>query len=325
MGDEAPAGLDSAAASAHGERFLVTGVLGCLGAWVARAVLADGGEVVGFDLGDNTARLRLVLGEDADRITLVRGDITDLDALEWSLDEHGINRLVHLAALQVPFVRADPPLGMQVNVAGTVNVFEAVSRRLERIPCVAYASSAAVYAPSDPSPAPEPGGTAPQTLYGVSKLADEGIARVYAADAGLPSIGLRPYVVYGPGRDQGMTSGPTEAMLAAVHGEPYTIGFSGAAQYDYAPDVARAFVMAAAASRSDAAVYNVPGVVASVEDVVAAIHAVVPEAEITWSGDPLPFPSELEALGFDRDVGRFPRTTLEDGVAATITHFRAAA
>ena len=82
-----------------------------------------------------------------------------------------------------------------------------------------YASSSAVYNASDPSPAPETGGTSPSTLYGVSKLADEGIARVYRADAGVSSIGLRPYVVYGLGRDQGMTSGPTAAMLAAARGE----------------------------------------------------------------------------------------------------------
>ena len=305
------------------ERFLVTGVLGCLGAWTARAALDDAAEVVGFDLGENTARLRLVLGDDADRVTLVRGDVTDVDALARALDEHEITRVVHLAALQVPFVRANPPLGMRVNVAGTVNVFEAVSRRLDRIPGIAYASSAAVYNATDPSPAPESGGTAPATLYGVSKLADEGAARVYATDAGVPSIGLRPYVVYGPGRDQGMTSGPTAAMLAAVRAEPYAIEFTGAAQYDFAPDVGRAFVTAAGAERPGAAVYNAPGVVATVADVVSAIRAVVPGAAISFGGGPLPFPPELEAVGFERDVGPFPRTPLEDGVAATIAHFRA--
>lgn len=306
------------------ERYLVTGALGCLGAWVARTVLDDGDEVVGYDLGEDTARLRLVLAEDAGRVTLVRGDITDLDALERALDEHEITRVVHLAALQVPSVRASPPLGMRVNVAGTVNVFEAVAKRLDRIPGVAYASSTAVYSRADPSPAPESGGTAPGTLYGVSKLADEGMARVYAADVGLPSIGLRPYIVYGPGRDQGMTSGPTAAMLAAVRGEPYAIGFTGVAQYDYAPDVARGFVTAAGAGREGAAVYNVPGAPASVEEIVAAIRKVVPDAELTWGGDPLPFPERLEAVGFDRDVGPFPRTPLDAGVAATIEHFRSA-
>lgn len=306
------------------ERVLATGVLGCLGAWVARCVLDDGDAVVGYDLGEDRGRLELVLGEDAGRVELVKGDITDLAALERALDEHSITRVVHLAALQVPFVRANPPLGMHVNVAGTVNVFEAVSRRLDRIPCVVYASSAAVYNPADPSPAPETGGTRPSTLYGVSKLADEGIARVYRADAGVPSIGLRPYVVYGPGRDQGMTSGSTAAMLAAVRGEPFHIGFSGTAQYDYAPDVARAAVTAAHTEAATAGVYNVPGVLADVADVVACIQAAVPGAEVTWSGEPLPFPPALEAVGYDRDVGPFPRTPLADGVAATIAHFERA-
>ena len=161
------------------ERVLITGVLGCLGAWVARCVLDDGDDVVGYDLGDARHRLELVLGDDIDRLEIVKGDITELAAVERALDEHEITRVVHLAALQVPFVRANPPLGMHVNVAGTVNVFDAVSRRLDRIPGVMYASSSAIYNASDPSPAPETGGTSPSTLYGVSKLADEGIARVY--------------------------------------------------------------------------------------------------------------------------------------------------
>ena len=242
-------------------------------------------------------RLRLVLGDDADRVALVRGDITDFDAVERALDEHEITRVVHLAAHQVPFVRAEPAAR------------DARQRRRHRQrargrgpqarphPGLAYASSTAVYSIADPSPAPEAGGTSPTTLYGVSKLADEGMARVYAAERGLASVGLRPYVVYGPGRDQGMTSGPTAAMLAAVRGEPYAIGFTGTAQYDYAPDVARALLLAADAPGERAAVYNAPGAVASVEDVVAAIHAVVPDAELSSDGEALPFPPELEATG----------------------------
>ena len=138
------------------EKVLVTGVLGCLGAWVARCVLDDGDAVIGYDLGDARHRLELVLGEDAARIELVKGDITELAALERAIDEHAVTRVIHLAALQVPFVRANPPLGMHVNVAGTVNVLEAVSRRLDRIPNVVYASSTAVYNPKIPPPGLNP-------------------------------------------------------------------------------------------------------------------------------------------------------------------------
>ena len=305
------------------ERVLVTGALGCVGAWAVKAILDDGDEPVGYDLGDADHRLRLVLAPDErDGLTLVRGDITDADALGRVLDEERITRVVHLAALQVPFCRENPALGARVNVVGTVNVFEAVKARLDRIPGVAYASSAAVYGPADPSPAPESGGLAPGTIYGVYKLANEGTARLYAADGGVPSVGIRPYVVYGPGRDQGMTAGPTLAMEAAVRGEGFAIAYGGRAQYDYAPDVARAFVRAAAHA-DGAVVANFPGVRAPMSEVVAAIEAAAPGAEITYEDVQLPFPAELESGALERALGPQPATPLADGVRATIERFRA--
>lgn len=307
------------------ERVLVTGVRGCLGAWTARALLDGGHEVVGYDPGDAVHRLQLVLGADLSRVDVVPGDVADRGQLERTLDEREITRVVHLAALQVPFCRDDPALGARVNVLGTVNVFEAVKKRLDRIPGVAYASSAAVYGPADPSPAPESGGLAPATHYGVFKLANEGNARVYWQDERVPSIGIRPYVVYGPGRDQGLTSGPTLAMAAAARGEAATIGYGGAAQYDYAPDVGRAFARACEAAREGAVVGNYPGAAAAMADVVAAIVAAVPDARVDWDDGPLPFPARLQAGVLEEALGGVPRTPLADGVAATIERFRTAA
>ncbi len=60
------------------------------------------------------------------------GDITDLAAVEAVLDGHGITNVIHLAALQVPFCRADPPPARSSTCVGTVNVFEAVKRRGRR-------------------------------------------------------------------------------------------------------------------------------------------------------------------------------------------------
>jgi nucleoside-diphosphate-sugar epimerase len=309
------------------ETVLVTGAFGCLGAWAAHAILEDGDAVVGLDPGTNRSRLELVLGARAESVEVVPGDVTDLEQVERALDEHEVTRVVHLAGLQVPFCRDDPPLGARVNVVGTVNLFEAVRRRLGRIPGLAYASSTAVYGPHDPSPAPESGGRLPGTHYGVTKLANEGTGRIYWQDAGLPSIGIRPYVVYGPGRDQGLTSGPTVAMAAAARGEGHHIGYGGVAQYDYAPEVARAFVSAAHRVSEGAVLANYPGVAASMAEVVAAIEAAAPAVAggITWDDVPLPFPAELEALALERAIGPWPRTALPDGVAATVAAFRAAA
>jgi UDP-glucuronate 4-epimerase len=308
------------------QRTLVTGALGCVGAWTLKALLDDGEAPVGYDLGDDDSRLRLVLSDDElARVTLVSGDVADGDALGRALDDHEITRVVHLAALQVPFCRADPVRGARVNVLGTVVVFEAVKARRERIPGLAFASSTAVYNATDPSPAPESGGVAPSTLYGTYKLANEGAARVFWADDGVASIGIRPYVVYGPGRDQGMTSGPSLAMAAAARGEGSEIAYGGSAQYDFAPDVGRAFALAARAAADGAHVANFPGEPSTMEEVVAAIEAAAPDVagKITWKDERLPFPESLESRLLETLVGPLPRTSLAEGVRRTIEHFRA--
>jgi UDP-glucuronate 4-epimerase len=307
------------------ERTLVTGALGCVGAWTIKALIELGEQPVGYDLGGDDARLRLVLDdEERARTTLVEGDVTDDAALGRALDEHGITRVVHLAALQVPFCRADPLRGARVNVEGTVAVFEAVKARLGRIPGLAYASSTAVYTVTDASPAPESGGTEPSTLYGVYKLANEGTARVYWYENDVPSIGIRPYIVYGPGRDQGLTSGPSLAMAAAARGDGYEIAFDGTAQYDYAPDVGRAFALAARATLDGAQVANFPGAASTIVEVVDAIVAAAPAVagKITWQEGQLPFPESLQADVLQHVLGPLPQTSLVDGARMTVEHFR---
>jgi nucleoside-diphosphate-sugar epimerase len=276
-------------------------------------LLDDGASVVAYDLGDDPYRLRIALGPDAlEQVTLVPGDVTDLDQLEQTMAEHAVTHVVHLAALQVPFCKADPPLGAKVNVLGTVCVFEA-AKRFGLKTTIAYASSAAVY--------DSEGAKAPTTLYGVYKLANEGTARLYWQEAGLASIGLRPFVVYGPGRDQGLTAEPTHAMRAAAQGEPYRISFGGRTELHYAPDVANAFVLAARRPAVEAAVYDVSGEPASMSEIAAAIEsaAEVAPGSITFGDEPLPFPEQLPGERFDGPV-----TSLEEGIRETVAHFRAA-
>jgi UDP-glucuronate 4-epimerase len=308
-------------------RTLVTGALGCLGAWTLKALVELGEEPVGFDLGSDDARLRLVLpADERAKVTLVEGDVTDAAVFGKALDEHEITNVVHLAALQVPFCRADPERGAHVNVRGTVVVLEAVKGRLSRIRGLAYASSTAVYNASDHSPAPESGGTAPSTLYGVFKLANEGTARVYWHDDDVASIGIRPYVVYGPGRDQGLTSGPSLAMEAAARGDGFTIAYGGTAQYDFAPDVGRAFARAARAATDGAHVANFPGVPSTMQEVVDAIEAAAPTVagRVFWEEGQLPFPESLQSGLLERLIGPMTPTPLTQGVRATVEHFRSA-
>lgn len=304
------------------ERFLVTGALGCLGAWTVRRLLERDATVVAADVGDDARRLQLVLGrDDLSDVTLARSDVTDLAGLERLLDEHGITHVVHLAALQVPFVRENPPLGVSVNVLGGVNVFEAVKRRGGRIRGLAYASSIAVYGAADTGEEDER--PLPDTLYGVTKVANEGAARIYWQEHGLASVGLRPNTVYGPGRDQGVTSTPTRAMLAASRGEPFHIPWGGYSRYHHARDVADAFVAAALADARGARVHNLPGERLHMREVVAAIEDVLPEAAglVTFDDVQLPFPDDIRADSF-AELAPLEWTPFVEGVRRTVEHVR---
>ncbi|HZR95010.1 MAG TPA: NAD-dependent epimerase/dehydratase family protein [Gaiellaceae bacterium] len=300
------------------ERFLVTGAYGFVGAWVLRQLVDEGVDVVAADASTDDHRVTALLDEDERAaIRFLRTDIS-LPAEVEALFELEPTHVVHLAALQVPFCRADPIRGAQVNVVGTVSMFAAAVRTGLATPIV-YASSAAAFAAADAGL--DPSGH-PETHYGVYKLANEESARVFHAENGLSSIGLRPYVGYGPGRDQGLTSAPTMAMRAAARGEPFTIGFTGTSQLQYGPDAAAAFVAAARASYDGATVVNLPGVTASVDEIVEEIHAVVPDAAVAVEGGPLPFPPELDTDAFAGIVGELELTPLRDGVAQTIAHYR---
>jgi UDP-glucuronate 4-epimerase len=200
-------------------------------------------------------------------------------------------------------------------------VFEAVKARRDRIGKVVYASSAAVYGADDEGGHDER--TRPGTHYGVYKVANEGTARIYWADDGLPSVGIRPFVVYGPGRDQGLTSGPTLAMLAAARGEGSHIPVGGSADYQYAPDVARALIAASRASLDGAVAFNAGGSHVHMSEIVAAIEAAVPEVagRVTFDDSVrLPFPEALES---EAPIP-LELTPLEQGVRETVELFRRA-
>ena len=313
------------------ERFLVTGALGCIGAWTVRTLVREGAAVTALDLGRDDRRLRLIMTpEEIASVEFVTGDITDLEAMERTLDASGITNVIHLAALQVPFSRADPPLGARVNVVGTVNIFEAVRRRADAMAPVVYTSSMAVYTADDADPVTRrltvDAYPHPPNHYGVYKQANEGNARIYWLDTGLSSIGVRPMTVYGVGRDQGMTSGPTKAIVAAVLGQQYRVSFSGPTMYQYAADVARTLIAASRTTTEGAHVFNLPGEVADGPALAAAIETAVPGAggRIEFEPGDLPFPSEIDHDGIET-IDPDPVTPLAIGVAETVEVLQALA
>ena len=295
---------------------LVTGARGFIGAWVVKTLLADGRGVVALDQDPDRARLAQVLEDDDDSsLTEVAGDITDLPALKQALTDNRIGAVIHLAALQVPACAANPSRGALVNVVGTTNVLVAARDAGIETPVV-YASSVAALSPNgDDGP--------PSTMYGVFKKANEGTALRMWSDEGVSSIGIRPHTGYGVGRDQGLTSGPTKAMLHAAAGLPYHIGFGGALQMQHGQDVARVLVAAADSGFEGAIVLNLPTPATNMASIVAAIEAAAPASAgtITFDETPLPFPPQPVPDEVEAILGNLSETQLEAGVESTIRQF----
>ena len=324
-------GWNSLVTDDNSDRYLVTGALGALGAWTIRHLLDAGVSVIAHDVATSPDRLRLLIDDhDLSRVAFVAGDVADIDGLERVVGDRGVTHIIHLAALQVPFVRANPVLGATVNVVGTTAVLEVARRHMDQIRGVTYASSGGVYSPEDANPGqPLTLDTRirPPTLYGVFKSANEGTAEIYWREHGLSSICLRPCgIVYGPGRDQGNTSPPSKAMLAAAIGCDYYIPWGGRTVFEHASDVAMAFVQAARAQPGRHYVFNLGGAVSSVADVVAAIEDTEPAmaGRIAVGSDTVVGPVEVDETDLTQLVGAVRWRPIRTGVAETISTLKAA-
>tara|TARA_B100002052_G_scaffold219415_1_gene201401 strand:- start:1296 stop:2279 length:984 start_codon:yes stop_codon:yes gene_type:complete len=264
---------------------LVTGAGGCIGAWTIALLLKHNVEVIAFDLTDNKKRPELLINEDSlAKVPWITGDISDTKKVFSVISENKPEAIIHLAALQVPFCAADPTTGAKVNVVGTVNVLEAAKQN--NIQRIAHASSMAAHSFL-------PNSDSLKTLYGAYKMCDEQISEVYWQDHQVPSVCLRPAIVNGVGRDQGMTSKQTVAMLAASLGEAYDIPYTGNVSHLSAAEVASAFIHCVAYDGDGAFVFDIFGESVNINETIKIINDIKPNSQITSSGAAMPFPSKL--------------------------------
>jgi nucleoside-diphosphate-sugar epimerase len=299
--------------------YFITGAQGCIGSWIVKALTERGDQAVVFDRSDDSRRLSAIM-DDLAGVRFITGDITDTDAVLSALSASGAERVIHLAGLQVPTCKTDPLAGALVNVAGTLNVFEAA--RTIGIKSIVYASSAAVYGLNDGDGAlDETVQCEPTTHYGVFKRANEGNARVYFLDHGIDSVGLRPLTVYGVNRDTGLTSDPTKAMKSAVVGRPFHIRFAGATDFQYVADTAATFISCADKTPKGAHVFNLHGETVTVERIARFINEQANRDLITFGGPPIPIPAAMDDTAIRKIMSELPSTPLEAGVRETMEKF----
>jgi len=307
-------------------RILVTGAQGCIGAWTVKALLDRGLDVVVYDLDPHPRRLELIApAEQVSRVAIRTGNIQDTGALKALVKDEGITHIVHLAAQLMPFCQSNPVGGALVNVIGTLNVFEA-ARDAGRPVRVAYASSSAVWGPEEAygsGKLSEADPLKPSTHYGVFKQTNEGSARVFYSASGISSIGLRPWTVFGVGRDAGLTADPTLAMKALALETSFQIRLTGYMDLQYVEDVAEAFVLCLLSPLEGAHVFNLEGTVITMTDFIGELERAWPGAaeKITALGPQVPVAYRMDGTQLRTFVNGIPQTPLPIGIRKTLDHF----
>jgi nucleoside-diphosphate-sugar epimerase len=312
---------------------LITGGYGCIGAATAKWLVrnSDAEVIICSRKVSEERSERVFCDVDRSHLTFIAADVRNQRSLEQILQEQAITHVVHLAALQTPDCNACRDLGLQINLAGTQNLVEAMKasgRRLERY---IFASSIAVYGPRAVYPegrVPTLAEPQPVNVYGVWKLAGESVSKFFWADTSVPTLSLRLAVLYGPGRDAGLTASPTTAMKCLALGLPFEIPFRSRQDYQYAPDVGGAVGRALLESFDGYGVFTLPSRTVAMDAMVAALRQVASDLglaeqfQITIGKQEVPFICDLDYEPFLAAFPNVSHTPLDQALRESVLVFR---
>ena len=307
---------------------LVTGGCGCLGSWIIKLLIENNDKVICLDTSKNLNRLKLILNEKSLRkISFNYINIFDFEKINKLIKKEKINFIVHLAAFQVPFVKSNPILGSRVNVEGTVAMYECVLSNKNQIEGFVCASSIGVFGDKifhKTNTIKEETVPYPLNLYGVYKLANEGTGRIYFEEKQIKSIILRPYIIYGPGRDQGWTSAPTKAILVKMLNHSYKIPFCGSIYLHYAKDCAKQFLLALESDKKGCNIFNVTGETVNMLDFIKILnHTIKNDSVISQDlAVDFPIPSRIDISKNERFFKIPKLTNLSDGINETVDYLK---
>jgi UDP-glucose 4-epimerase len=263
------------------QRVLVTGGAGLIGSHIVDLLLdeRDAGRVGDIIVYDNFVRGRrenLAGAFARGKVTLIEADIRDRVALKRAFE--GVDQVYHQAAIRITQCAAEPRLALEVMVDGTYNVLEAAVEA--KVKKVVAASSASVLGLAEEFPTNErhhPYNN--RTLYGASKVWNEGLLRSFNDMYGLPYVALRYFNVYGDRMD--IHGAYTEVLIRwmdrILEGKPPLIFGTGTDTMDfvYVDDIARANLLAMKSDATDE-VFNVAsGTETSLNDLAAALLRVM--------------------------------------------------
>ena len=310
---------------------LITGGAGYIGSITARAVRASGRGIVVLDTLENGHRK--AVGD----APFVQGDVADDDLVRRTVEEHGVDEVIHFAAYKaVGESMDDPGKYFLNNVTGSQRLFETL--RTCGVERVVFSSTAAVYGTPARVPVREDDPTVCESVYAETKLMMEHTLGWYARTTGMRSVVLRYFNAAGASDDatlgenwrfsQNLVPHVMKAVLGfapalKVFGNDYpTPDGTGVRDYIHVEDLASAHIAALdhLARGGDSVTCNVgTGQGTSVMEIIAATERI--------SGRPVPYETVERRAGDVAEVyadasrirdltGWEPRRTLDDIISS---------
>ena len=294
-------------------RVLITGSEGFVGRNLKEYLERRGFEVIGLDVRDGAE---------------IRADITDLESLTKSIEEHRFDAVIHLAAIaNIPKTLEDPYTCYKVNCFGTLNLLELSSRRsVERF---IYASSANVYGVPLELPVREETPPNPRTPYDYSKAVSEKFVESYHKHKGLPTVIFRAWKLFGE-HDVPTTAIP-RFITACLTGEPIELYNHGRDTTDptYIENYCQAVELALTKDEAVGEVFNVgTGNEISIRELAETIRRLTGannEIKLLPPRTPAesqPMRSYPSIKKIQETLGYKPTVTLEEGLKRTIQHYK---
>ncbi len=308
-------------------RYLVTGGAGFIGSNTVDELVQRGHSVVVLD--DFSAGKEDNLAEVRSKITLVKGSITDLEAVRRACQEADF--VLHLAArTSVPRSVKDPLETNRINVDGTLNVL--VAARDAKVKRVVFAASSSAYGDTPTLPKSETMQPLPISPYGVTKLAGELYARAFGRCYGFENVSLRYFNVFGPRQDPSSPySGVLSKFIAAFleDGQPVVFGDGEQSRdFTYVENVVQANLLACEAPNASGKVFNVGTGGRSTLNETLRLLAKISGKKIEAKYDP---PRDGDILHSQADIalareilGYKPTVDFEEGLQRTFEWYRAA-
>jgi NAD dependent epimerase/dehydratase len=313
------------------KRVVVTGADGFIGSHLTEALAKAGAQVRALSLYNSFGTngwLDELTSELAASVTIVRGDVRDPDLMRRLCRDADI--VFHLAALiAIPYSYEAVQSYVDVNVKGTVNLFEAA--RAGGCARIVTTSTSEVYGTARFTPIAESHPLQGQSPYSASKIGADMMAEAYARSFDLPVVILRPFNTYGPRQSERAVIPTVIRQALDPACEAIFLGdLTPRRDFTFVADTVRGFLFAGLADLDYGVPYNCgTGRTVSIGETADAI------IRITGCNKPIEMdparkrPKNSEVMELVADASRLAEktgwsagTTLEEGLSVTIDWWR---